>query len=137
MKNNLDERIYGIDPGCLKNPREIMSMDEVSLFLQIEILGTSIFNKFTKNKKADTTEEEYALAFCVYQTKKFGVTLPEARLGKRIPRTDSYDSWYKYYHNHFYNKLNKEELNRFLDLRSKGKNGITFLPNGSWKDILN
>ena len=55
--------------------------------------------------KVDLTEEQYAL---VYQTRKFGVELPDAEEGKRVVRIQTYDAWYRFYYNYFNNVLTKK-----------------------------
>ena len=136
----VEKRVYGLDPGNLKNPREVKMLDEVALFLKIEELGCTIFKAWyeTKNSEqpVDVTEEEYALDFCAYQTKKFGVELTEDRTGETLVKTPSYNAWYYFYRNHFYNNLSEEELHKFIELRKKGICASVFLPKKSWLESI-
>ncbi|MDF2865886.1 MAG: hypothetical protein K0R72_704 [Clostridia bacterium] len=134
-------RIYGIDPGYIKDPEKIKNMSEIDLYFMIETLGGIMFSAWHATKRdtqpADLTEEQYAMEFCVYQTKKFGVDdLPEPEIDKHIPRTSKYNTWYTFYNNHFKNVLTNEQWNAFQIARKENKCVLEFMPKGNWKDQL-
>lgn len=134
-------RIYGIDPGYIKDPEKIENLSEVDLYFMIDMLGGIMFSAWHATKRddkpADLTEEQYAMEFCVYQTKKFGVDdLPEPEIDKHIPRTPKYNTWYAFYNNHFKNVLTNEQWNDFQIARKENKYVSEFMPNGNWKDQL-
>ncbi len=132
-------RIYGIDPGYIKDPEKIKNMSEVDLYFMIDTLGGIIFSAWHATKRddkpADLTEEKYAIEFCAYQTKKFGVDdLPEPEIDKHIPRTSKYNTWYTFYNNHFKNVLTNEQWNAFQMAQKENKSVSEFMPKGNWKD---
>lgn len=134
-------RIYGIDPGYIKDPEKIKNMSEVNLYFMIDTLGGIMFSAWHATKRddkpADLTEEQYAMEFCVYQTKKFGVDdLPEPEIDKHIPRTSKYNTWYTFYNNHFKNVLTNEQRNTFQIAQKENKYVSEFMPKGDWKDQL-
>lgn len=134
-------RIYGISPGYIKDSEIIKNMSEIDLYFMIDMLGGIMFSAWHATKRddkpADLTEEQYAMEFCVYQTKKFGVDdLPEPEIDKHIPRTPKYNAWYTFYNNHFKNVLTNEQWNAFQTARKEKKDFSEFMPNGNWKDQL-
>lgn len=134
-------RIYGIDPGCIKDPEKTKNMSEIDLYFTIDMLGGIMFSAWHATKRddkpADLTEEQYAIEFCVYQTKKFGIDdLPEPEIDKHIPRTSKYNAWYTFYNNHFKNVLTNEQWNTFQIARKENKDIQEFMPKGNWKDQL-
>ena len=134
-------RIYGIDPGCLKDPEKIKNLNEVDLYLMIDALGGHIWRcrhemAHGRIEQFDLTEEQYALEFMVYQTKKFGVELDEPAIDKHITPTPSYNAWYKFYSNHFRYTLTDEEWNAFQKAQQNGEDTSKFMPEGNWKDLI-
>ena len=82
MSSENKVRIYGIDPGSIKEVEKINNLDEIDLWLTIDGLGYHIWwcnhaMSHGRIEKVDLTEEQYALEYLVYQTRKFGVELPE------------------------------------------------------------
>lgn len=135
------KRIYGLDPGSIENLEQINNLSELDLYFAIDGLGYHIWYcnhamAHDRIPKVDLTEEQYALEYLVYQTRKFGVELPDAKEGKHIERTQSYDAWYRFYHNHFYNFLTKKQFEEFQYRKLNGENVDEFIPQGSWKDLL-
>lgn len=141
MSSENKKRIYGIDPGSIKEIDKINSLDEIDLWMQIDALGYHIWYcnhamAHGRIEKVDLTEENYAMAYLVYQTIKFGVELPEPEEGKYIIPTPSYYAWYSFYSNHFKRVLTDKEWEEFTYLKSKGEDISKYLPKGSWKDLL-
>lgn len=138
MKNN--KRIYGIDSGFIKNPEQIENLSEIDLYFLIDGLGYKIwyYNHAMSHDilKVDLTEEQYTLEYLIYQTRKFGVELSDAEEGKHIKKTPSFDAWYKFYHNHFYNVLTEEQFKELQYRKSRDENIDEFMPQGSWEDLL-
>lgn len=134
-------RIYGIYPGSIQNVEEINNLSEVDLYLTIDALGAHIWRcqhemAHGRIPKIDLTEEQYALEYMVYQTRKFGVELPEPTIDKHISATPSYIAWYEFYSNHFKNVLTDEEWDAFQKARAAEKDTSVFMPFGSWTDLL-
>lgn len=134
-------RIYGIDPGSISEVEKINNLDEIDLWLTIDGLGYHIWYcnhamSHGRIDKVDLTEEQYALEYLVYQTRKFGVELPEAEEGKHLVGTPSYYAWYSFYSNHFKNVLTDKEWEQFQILKAKGEDVSKYLPSGSWKELL-
>ena len=134
-------RIYGIDPGNLKDPEEIKSMSELDLYLMIESMGAFIWrcnHDMADNRMeyVDLTEYNYAQEILVYQTTRFGVELAEPEMGKHIEPTESYYAWYKFYSNHFRYTLTDEEWDAFQDARRNGEDVSQYMPAGDWRDSL-
>lgn len=133
-------RIYGIDPGNLPYPEEIISQKELELYLRIDSLATVIFrlqNDVKDNDDPDNlTEYQYALEFCMYQTRKFGVELPNAEIDKHVLRTESYNKWTSFWHNHFINVLSSEEKWACNQAWKNGEDISRFLPNVNWQETL-
>ena len=135
------KRIYGLDPGSIENLEQINNLSELDLYFAIDGLGYHIWYcihamSHDRIPKVDLTEEQYALEYLVYQTRKFGVELPDAVEGKHIERTQSYDAWYRFYHNHFNNVLTKQQFEELQYKKINGENIDEFMPQGSWKDLL-
>ena len=134
-------RIYGIDPGCLKDPEKIKNLNEVDLYLMIDSFGGHIWRlrhemSHGRIEYFDLTEYQYALEFMVYQTKKFGVELEEPAIDKHITPTPSYNAWYKFYSNHFRYTLTDEEWNAFQNAQKNNEDVSQFMPEGNWKDLI-
>lgn len=135
------KRIYGLDPGSIKNKDQIDNLSEIDLYFAIDGLGYHIWYcnhamSHDRIPKVDLTEEIYALEYLVYQTRKFGVELPDAEDGKHVARTQSYDAWYRFYYNHFNNVLTKKQFEELQYRKLNGQNIDEFLPQGNWKDLV-
>lgn len=100
-----DEKIYGIYSGSLQLPEMIDELNEVDLYLQIDALKENIYWKYrmasAAHSELNTTEDDYALEYLIYKTKKFGTKIPEPKRGQHIRITEEYERWYEYYENHF------------------------------------
>ena len=134
-------RIYGIDPGSISDVEEINNLSEVDLYFAIDALGGHIWRcnhdmYHGRIPKTDLTEEQYAIEYMVYQTKKFGVELPEPEVDKHITPTPSYRAWFEFYHHHFNDVLSNEEWNAFQRAKKAGQDTSSFMPSGHWTDLL-
>jgi len=134
-------KIYGIYPGSIKDVEKINELDEINLYFMIDALGGHIWRcrhdmSHGRIPEFDLTEEQYALEYMVYQTKKFGVELEEPEIDKHIIATPSYRAWFNFYDNHFKNVLNNEQWNTFQQKQINGEDVSEYLPNGNWKETL-
>ena len=135
-------RIYGIDPGSIKDTKLFEKMEEIDLYFAIDAMGGHIWRckhdmSHGRIPKIDLTEEEYALEYMVYQTTRFGVTdFPSPEIDEHIPRTMLYDVWYKFYDNHFKNVLTDEQWNAFQYARKNDQDVSSFMPVGHWQDAV-
>ena len=134
-------RIYGIDPGCIKDVEKINNLSEVDLYFMIDAMGGHIWRckhdmAHGRIPEIDLTEEQYALEYMVYQTTKFGVELPEPEMDKHITATPSYNAWYKFYADHFKYTLTDEQWEAFQRAQESGQDTSAFMPSGHWTDLL-
>ncbi len=106
-------RLYGEDIGFLSNDIAIdfTTCSEMTLYLAIYHLGghlAKLMNgyryigskralaqqiSYDKSYNEELNNYEYAIEYCVYQTKRFGVTFQEPST-KHVVKTDSYIAWY-------------------------------------------
>lgn len=134
-------RIYGIDPGSIKDVERINNLSEVDLYFAIDAMGGHIWRcrhdmAHGRIPEIDLTEEQYALEYMVYQTTKFGVELPTPEIDKHITSTPSYNAWYKFYSSHFKDVLTDEQWNAFQRAQRNGQDTSAFMPTGHWTDLL-
>lgn len=134
-------RIYGIDPGSIKDVEKINNLGEVDLYFAIDAMGGHIWRcrhdmAHGRIPEIDLTEEQYALEYMVYQTTKFGVELPAPEIDKHITATPSYNAWYKFYSSHFKDVLTDEQWNAFQQAQRNGQDTSAFMPSGYWTDLL-
>ena len=134
-------RIYGIDPGKDTNVELIASLSEADLYLAIDAVGGLLWRirhevSHGRMEPTDTTELQYRIEYLVYQTRKFGVDIPDAKIDCHVEKTPSYLAWYRFYDNHFKNELTDEEWNEFINKKDVGEDVSNYLPTGSWKDTL-
>lgn len=134
-------RIYGIDPGCIKDVEMINSLSEVDLYFMIDALGERIWRckhymAHGRIPEIDLTEEQFALEYMIYQTTKFGVELPKPEIDKHINVTPSYRAWYKFYENHFKCTFTDEQWKEFQRAQESGQDTSAFMPSGKWTDLL-
>lgn len=130
----IEDKIYGIYPGSIEDVEKINNLNEIDLFLAIDSLSYSLWKKKKDiSLNIDTTEDEYALDYMIYQTTKFGVDLSIPIDGNRIFKTSSYIAWYSFYKNHF--KKNKDTWKRFLYAKKNNFDISEYLPKGNWKDL--
>lgn len=134
-------RIYGIDPGSIKDVERINNLSEVDLYFMIDAMGGHIWRckhdmAHGRIPEIDLTEEQYALEYMVYQTTKFGVELPEPEMDKHITATPSYNAWYKFYADYFKYTLTDEQWKAFQRAQESGQDTSAFMPSGHWTDLL-
>jgi hypothetical protein len=134
-------RIYGIDPGSIKNTEAFKTMSEVDLYFNIDAMGGHIWRcrhdmSHGRIPEIDLTEEQYALEYMVYQTTRFGVELAEPTIDKHIETTPSYNAWYSFYSNHFKNTLTDDQWNDFQRAQRLGQDVSAFMPKGNYQDTL-
>ncbi len=134
-------RIYGIDPGNIKDVEAINNLSEVDLYFHINALGGHIWrcnHEMFHHRMpiVDLTEENYALEYMVYQTKKFGVELDEPAIDKHITPTPSYNAWFRFYNHHFQDVLTEEQWEAYQQAQENGQDTSEFMPSGHWSDLL-
>ena len=132
-------RIPGIDPGHL-DPAEVARFSEADLFCAINNVESSLnfyrplFKLGMPGAGEVVVNEQFSLDYLIYQTTRFGVSIPEPQINKRIVRTPEYEAWHDFWHNHFFNELNERQRTKYNKRRAKGKNISKYLPNGTWRD---
>ena len=136
-----NSKIYGLYPGSIEDTSKIDNLSEVELYFAIDKLGGHIYRcndamRHRENFFIDLTEEQYALEYLVYKTKKFGVKLPEPEIGKHIIPSDSYWSWIRFYDKHFKHTLTDEEWLNLQLCRRYGASIQEFLPKKTWSESI-
>lgn len=134
-------RIYGKDPGSIKDVESVKNMSEIDLWINIEGLSYHIWYcehamAHDRIEHVDLTEEKYALNYLIYQTKKFGVELPEPEAGKQLLTSESFAKWYYFYSHHFKVALTSEEWVEFVEAKNNGQDISKYLPTEKWNDNL-
>lgn len=136
-----NSKIYGIYPGSIKDTNVVNNLSEVDTFLTISALSSFISRCYHDLhtgmiSDVDLTEEQYALEYLMYQTRRFGVELKEPQIGKHVVATTSYKAWYLFYSNHFNNNLTIDQWNEFQKAQKNGEDTTKYMPNGNWTDLL-
>ncbi len=126
------EKIYGLYPGSIEKPEEVENMDGPFLYLGMFMLNSKILSSM---RAEDVSEDEYALDFCVYQTKKFGTDVSEPEKGERIQTGPLFQKWFQFHDHHFRAVLTDEEWKDFQKADSSGKDVSSYMPEGSWEDF--
>ena len=127
-----NQRIYGLDPGCIKDVSIINNLSEINLYFMINAMEQYIrrckYDMFLDRiPKIDLTEEQYALEYMVYQTTKYGVELDDPTVNKHIIPTDSYRLWFDFYSNYFKNIFTNESFNSFWQIQNNGLGSSMFV----------
>lgn len=134
-------RIYGIDPGSIKDVAPFKTMGEIDLYFNINAMGHHIWSCWHNMlhetiPEINLTEEQYALEYMVYQTTRFGVELPEPQIDKHIVKTPSYSAWFNFFDNHFQNILTDAEWEAFQRAQKNKQDVSKYMPKGNWQDTL-
>ncbi len=138
---NRDLRILGLYPGCIKDINAVDNFSEVDLYFAIDYIGGFVWRcehdmADERMPEVDLTEQQFALEYLVYQTTRFGVELPEPKLGEHVPVTESYRAWFKFFSNHFKHGLTNEQWGAYQRAKVRGEDVSAFMPSGHWTDLL-
>ncbi len=140
IKDPNDIKIFGLYPGVIESPNVVRNLSEVELYHFINYLSLVIKKQEEQDekemKRTDLSEERYALAFAVNQTRKFGVELPWPSLGEEFITTSTFNIWYGFYHNHFNSVLSPSEFNNYQKALSRRGDVSKYMPKGKWKNML-
>ena len=140
------DKKYGYYPGFLKEDgiEKVLNGSEVDLYFIINMLGGYIWRtnhnvahgrlEITKSMAEDLIEAQYVIEYCVLNTKRFGVEIPEPKEGCHIERTESYNQWFRWWNNYFQYTLNNDEYQEFEQIYEKGGDISKFKPEGNWKN---
>ena len=139
-------KISGLYPGSLKEIVDyIDTLDETELFLLLKEVRESKRDFLPRIVASNNSLEEienfreigYAEEYLIYQTKKFGVDIPEAVEGEKISgANESLISWYDYFIDHF-SKLTKAQIDDFNFKRLAKSDISMYKPEMSWKSYQN
>ena len=137
-----EKKIFGIYPGSLKDVEYIKNCSEQTLYFLINTLGGFIWRmnhdmahgRITEN--VDLTEQQYAIEFCVYQSKRFGTEILEAEGDEHIKNTPSYWAWFRWWNSYFQEELTVLEYEEYDKLCKEKKDISKFRPTGNWKDNI-
>ena len=131
------DRIYGIDPGSIRDIENVQKDGEVDLFHRIDELLTRIwYNNQVEKDQTENLEEQYALEYCIYQTTRFGVEIPEPVAHEHLTMTASYLAWFTFYHHYFHFMLTPDEQKEYYEKRKKGQDISKFIPQGNWQELI-
>lgn len=135
-------RIYGIDMGHLADAEEVRASSEVDFWLNIDSIGHYIW--WVKHQaghgrieKVDTTEEQYAYEFIVYEAcKKLGFEVSTPEVDKHVRPSADYQKWYEFNRKHFKETLTNAEWDEFQKARDLKADISRFLPTGDWREAV-
>lgn len=139
----VNEKLWGIY-NTFDKPELIETLDEIDVWKKIDNLGGSIFWALHDSGKPwaprvsaqDLLNAQYNLEFLVYSTRRFGVEFNnEPSANEHIDRSESYNAWFNFWHNHF-NSMSREDFEQFIEDKFSGKDISKYMPSGSWKDLL-
>lgn len=126
---------YGLHIGSIGSFNDEYFKNPIKLFLTIEYLNSKIIENNEIGSKngiiIDNTENEHALDFCIYQTKRFGVELPLPTSKKRMEKTESYIKWHDFYVDHFKN-FSIEQWDDFKKRLSSNSDISKYMPLDDW-----
>lgn len=137
------KKIWGIY-NVLVDSEKIDQLSEIDIWKKIDNLGGIIFwanHDYDKPWAKDLSPEvleiaQYNLEFFVYYTRKFGVTFDEEPSEtKHVQRSESYNTWFKFWQDHFFN-MSEETYKKFIDDKADGKDITKYLPKENWKSLL-
>lgn len=139
----MKEKIYGVY-NTFGDSEALETLDEIDIWKMIDNLGGSIFwtlhdssKPWSNNvSKKDLADAQYNLEYLVYSTRRFGVEFSkEPSATEHVERSESYNTWFKFWQNHFKSMTNKE-YDQFIDDKTSGKDISKYMPSDSWKDSL-
>lgn len=139
----MEEKIYGVY-NTFGDSEALEALDEIDIWKMIDNLGGSIFwalhdssKPWSNNvSKKDLVTAQYNLEYLVYSTRRFGVEFSkEPSITEHVERGESYNTWFKFWQNHFKSMTNKE-YDQFIDDKTSGKDISKYMPSNSWKDSL-
>ncbi len=139
----MEEKIWGVY-NTFDNPEEAEKAEEVDIWKSIDTLGGSIFwaihdagKPWASNVSSqELINAQYNLEYLVYSTRRFGVEFSkEPSATEHVERSESYNKWFQFWHNHF-NSMDRKTYNQFIEDKSNGKDISKYMPSGGWKDSL-
>lgn len=140
-----EEKKWGLY-NTFDNPELLDTLDEIDIWKKIDNLGGAIFwaqhdSAHNRPWAADVSMEtliqaQYNLEYLVYSTRRFGVEFSrEPSATEHVERSESYNAWFKFWHDHF-DSMDPEVYDQFVDDKFSGKDISKYMPQGSWKDSL-
>ena len=138
-----EEKLWGVY-NTFDNPLVFETWEEIDVWKKIDNLGGALFwanhdigKLWAKNiSKKDLIDAQYNLEFLVYSTRRFGVEFSkEPSATEHIERSESYNAWFNFWHNHF-ESMPPKVFSQFVDDKFSGKDISKYMPSGSWKDLL-
>ena len=91
-----ENKVFGIYPGSIMNVQAVNNYNAIELCECITKLSEKINNEIDDENVSieEVLEDQYALEYLIYQTRKFDVNLPAPASGKHIEVNDSFNNWY-------------------------------------------
>lgn len=129
------KKIYCEYSGFL-NPKEVENYPEIELFYMIYIIKSILYIIKLEGSNIDISEDLYALDYCIYQTKKYGVDIQKPLNDEYLSENESFKLWYNWWYTYFKYDL---PYNVWLSCREteyQNCNIDLFRPQGNWKKEL-
>lgn len=140
VKDPKKNRIFGLDPGKNFDHSDEEIEDEVSFWWKVHKMTTICNSRIEGTNKKTALENSYNLEYLAYQTRKFGVAIPDATPKIKPTESEEFNAWYRYYLDYFFSRnpgcLTGEQLDDYYEAREKGLDTSVFMPSGNWKDSL-
>ena len=138
-----EEKVWGVY-NTFDDPETVETLDEIDIWKKIDNLGGFLFWSMHDARKPwaadvllkDLIDSQYNLEYLVYSTRRFGVEFSkEPSATEHVERSESYNAWFRFWHNHF-ESMSHEVYKQFVDDKYSGKDISKYMPCGSWKDSL-
>lgn len=138
-----EEKVWGVY-NTFENPTAFETLSEIDIWKKIDNLGGHIFWARHDDGKPwaapvsakNLIDAQYNLEYLVYSTRRFGVEFSrEPSATERVERSESYNTWFNFWHNHF-ESMDPEVYKQFVDDKFGGKDISKYMPSDSWKDSL-
>lgn len=106
MKTKVKQFGY-YDGGLFKDPNHIKTCSESELYYYITKLSSKMLRLQHEEEiginqdKIDLTPYQYAIEFCVLQTRRFGVKIKVPKKGEHIKVNKSFWNWFQCWDNYY------------------------------------
>lgn len=141
-----EHKPYGINTGNLtsEGAEELLTCSEIHLYSCINAIGGFIWSmnhdmshgriKSTLGIEKDLAEAQYSIEYTVLQSRRFGVDIPDVKVGEHVERTKSYNNWFSWW-NTYVMGLSDEKWKELEAKMEKRENVSEFRPEGDWRTI--
>lgn len=136
---------FGFDCDVLSEDgvKMVLSGSEIALYAYIDALGGIIWRvnhdishgrlAITDKIQSELLELQYCIEFAVYNSRRFGVEIPEPKENEHVQRTESYNKWFRWWDNYIKNTLTSVEFSKLGELLKNEKDVSHYRPNEDWR----